>query len=120
MSDSFSDWQVEQWLESIRTNCWLGLAYSDPQINGAYASEVFGESYERLRVTFGPPSARGMANTNHLKFAGLPTTNVTHFVGWNAKLNGDFRFKMQLPEPRRIVAGGTISVAPGELVLSIV
>lgn len=53
-SGRFSDYQVGVWLRGIG-DIWLALHYDNPEIAGAYASEVFGGSYERQRISFGPP-----------------------------------------------------------------
>ena len=37
-----TDFVVEEWLRDITTDVWMSLHFDNPDLAGAYASEVFG------------------------------------------------------------------------------
>ena len=114
---SFTDYQIGQFLAQL-DNCYLGLHYADPDLAGAYASELFGGSYERGYTDFSGPSNRGITNLNAQLFAGLPTVTLTHLGGWDAKTKGNMIFSIALTPPVRVKEGGTFSIPSGALVAS--
>jgi len=114
---SFTDYQLGQFLAEL-DGCYLGLHYADPDLAGAYASELFGGSYERKYTDFSGPSNRGIKNLTSLLFAGLPTVTLTHLGGWDSKTKGNLLFIASLPSPVRVKEGGTWSLPSGALVIS--
>jgi hypothetical protein len=119
MTGRFSDWQTEEWLNDIQGGTWLSLHIDNPDISGAYASEIFGQGYSRVRGVFGDASGRAVWNTGILTFTGLPAAVITHVGGWNAAINGDLRFSVALPNPVRVQAGGRYSLAAKTIVASL-
>jgi hypothetical protein len=114
----FSDYRINLWLADL-TTLWLGLAFDDPNIAGAYASEVFGGSYARIKVVFGDPDGRAIFNTSDITWTGMPATRVTHVVGWNAQYNGDMEYSVPLPQAQPVLAGKKFSVPSAALAISL-
>lgn len=117
MSGRFSDYQVEEFLSSI-SSAYIGLQFDNPFVAGAYASEVFGGSYERQECDFSAPSARGISQLTSLVFPGMPSVAVTHISGWDSKVKGNILFSISLASPTRVKEGGTYSIPAGSIVLS--
>lgn len=113
----FSDYRVAKWLNDIDT-VWLGLAFDNPDIAGAYASEVFGNSYTRQQIQLSLTSNRGVYNVTSVLFTGLPSTTITHLVGWDAQYNGNYEFMVPLDKPVPLVSGASFPIAANQLVLS--
>jgi hypothetical protein len=68
---TFSDYQVNNWLKDY-AHCWVALHYDNPDIAGAYASEIFGGSYVRAAASFSDPTNRVTWNVTQAHFTGLP------------------------------------------------
>jgi hypothetical protein len=119
MSGRFSDYQTEDWLSQVADNTWLSLHFDNPDVAGAYASEVFGQGYSRVRGVFADASGRAIWNSGTVTFTGLPAVVVTHVGGWNEAINGDLRFAVALPNPVRVQAGGRYSVSANTVALSL-
>ena len=113
----FSDYQVHLWLNAL-DGYYVGAHFDSPIQAGAYASELSGDGYVRQQAFFTDASNRTMWNTNNFSFAGLPACVITHFAGWDAKTKGNMRWSLELPEPKRIIAGGGFTVVEGEMALS--
>lgn len=113
----FSDYLIEQMLR-LAQNGWLGLAYDNPEIAGAYASEVFGGSYTRIEYALTAPSSKGMLLLNDVKFDGLPAVSVAYVTGWDAQYNGNYLWSAPLPSPRGVLAGKSLSIPAGSIGLS--
>jgi hypothetical protein len=113
----FSDYRVTTWLNELNS-VWLGLAFDNPDIAGAYASEVFGGSYTRQKISMSLASNRGLYNVSSVLFTGLPGTTITHLVGWDAQYNGNYEFAVPLEKALPVVAGASFPIAPEQLVLS--
>lgn len=119
MSGRISDWQVEQWLNDIQGTIWMSLHTDNPDVAGAYNSELYGQGYARQRVSMSPASNRAAWNTSSITFAGLPGAIVTHIGGWDEAINGNLRFSIALASPLRIVAGSRQAFPPQILAVSL-
>jgi hypothetical protein len=119
MPGRFSDWQTEEWLDDVQSATWLSLHYDNPDVAGAYASEVSGQGYARVRGVFTDASGRAIWNSSTITWSGLPAVVVTHIGGWNALINGDLRFSVALPNPVRVSAGGRYSIGSNTVALSL-
>jgi hypothetical protein len=119
MPGRFSDYQTEKWLDEIQSDCWLALHFDNPDIAGAYNSEVFGQGYARVRGVFTDASGRAIWNSGTVTWTGLPAVVVTHIAGWNERINGDYLFSVALPNPVRVAAGGRYSVGSNTVALSL-
>lgn len=115
----FSDYQVEQWLSAYTSGCYLALHYDNPDVAGAYASEVFGGSYQRRKTTFTSPDGRTVLNLNAVKWTGLPAAIVTHVAGWDAQNNGNLLWSSSLDAVTRVTQGGGFMLGARVLALSI-
>lgn len=114
---SFTDYRVHQWLGQFST-IWLSLHYDNPDVAGAYASELFSGSYARAKASVGQPSNRGVFIISDVTFVGLPSTRITHLGGWDAQYNGNLEFSSPLPSPLTVLAGGSKSFPGNSVVLS--
>jgi hypothetical protein len=117
-SGSFTEYQVEIWLNQIQT-VWVSLHYSDPKVDGNYASEVFGGSYGRVRAEFSAPDARAIFNGEDIIFRGMPTIQVTHVGAWDAQYNGNMLYSVPLATPVTVLAGNSYRVGAESLAISL-
>lgn len=114
---TFSDYIVNQWLSDFSI-CWVALHYDNPEIAGAYASEVFGGAYARLKGACTAPSNKATFNATALNFTGLPAVKITHLAAWDATVNGNYLAMAPLPEPVRVINGGRYLVPANQLAFS--
>lgn len=116
----FSDFQVEKWLSGIASNgCWLALHYDNPDVAGAYASEVFGGTYRRVLADFTNVDGRTTWNTGAVKWSGLPSIVVTHVAGWDSLNNGNLLWSSSLDAIVRITEGNGFSLGARAIALSV-
>ena len=113
----FSDFRVETWLRELQT-CWLALHYDNPDVAGAYASEVSGNAYHRCEVDFTDPSNRAMWNSSYISFTGLPAIVLTHMAAWDSPINGNLEMSAPLAEPIRVVNGGRYDLGLHQFAIS--
>lgn len=123
-----SDFQAANWLSDL-DQIYLGLSFDNPEIAGAYASEVFGGSYTRLLCPMSQPTDRTIWNLNQLVFTGLPTVTLTHLVAWDALVNGNYIASAELATtddsggltltPTKIQLGQSFSVPQTSFAISI-
>ena len=113
----FADRRVGIWLEELES-VWLGLAYDNPDLAGAYASEVFGGSYTRQLVALTLAENRAVFNVTPVLFTGLPAVRVTHIVGWDAQYNGNYEFQIPIDNPVHLPTGASFPIPEGYLALS--
>ena len=118
MSGRFSDYQVNQWLGDL-SNIWLAAHFDNPDVAGAYASEVFGGSYQRVACVMTMNNSRVLYNSA-CEIKGLPAVSITHLAGWDVQINGNLLFSVALPAPVRIAAGKSYSVPVNTIALSFV
>lgn len=114
----FSDQRVETWLSQL-SSVWLSLHFADPDVDGAYASEVFGGSYGRILASFTDPVSRVIYLDSDVTFRGLPTVKVTHVGAWDAQYNGNLEFSVAMESPSYVVDGGSIRIGAETLALSL-
>ena len=117
-SGTFSDYRIHLWLDDLAV-LWLALHFDDPNIAGAYASEVFGGSYSRVKATFSAPEGRVIFNDDTVEWTGLPTTKITHIAGWNSQYNGDMEYSVPLPKTVHMTAGKRYQVSSEMLAISL-
>jgi hypothetical protein len=117
MAGRFSDYQVNKWLDDFN-KVWVAAHFDNPDVAGAYASEVFGGSYARLQVVMDQSTNRVVYNTADFSIKGLPAVTVTHLAGWDVQINGNLLFSVELPAPMRIAAGKSLDVKKQTIALS--
>lgn len=110
---------AHQILSDIAENCYLSLHLDSPILAGAYASEISGSGYARRKLEFAQPSSRSVVNVNDVRFSGLPQTRVTWVGGWNAAINGDILWYVELATPVIIPQGSGYGIGAGEVIISI-
>lgn len=113
----FTNYQIGEFLRQLDRS-YLSLHFDDPDLAGAYASELFGGSYERKPVDFSNPSNRGITVVSQTYFNGLPPVSITHVGGWDAKIKGNLLFSIAIEKPLRTREGGSFSIPSNSLVLS--
>ena len=114
----FSDYRVNTWLSQLH-GIWISLHYDNPDIAGAYASELFSGSYVRQAASLGAPGNRGVYIINDITFAGLPDTRITHMGGWDAQYSGNIEFSIVLAAPIIATAGSSKTFPANSIALSI-
>lgn len=117
-SGVFTDYRVEKWLVDLQS-LWISLHYDDPSTAGAYASEVFGGSYTRVRANFSDPIGRVIFNETDVLFRGLPTVKITHVGAWDAQYNGNLEFSVPLPKAVSVMAGKSFQLSSEQLGISL-
>lgn len=116
----FADDVVHGWLRETTNGVWMALHFSDPDVNGAYASEVFGGSYVRVQGIWTTPNSRATWNSNDFVWLGLPSILITHVAGWDAQYNGNYLFSQALPSGGvRVIAGKGFTLPSNTMALSI-
>lgn len=114
---SFTNYRVHLWLSQF-PEIWMSLHYDNPDVAGAYASELFSGSYTRRLATMGQPSNRGVFIISDITFLGLPSTRITHIGGWDAEFSGNMEFSCALPQVLTVIAGGGKTFPANTVVLS--
>lgn len=117
-SGTFSDYLIESWLSDLKT-VWISLHYSDPSVDGNYASEVFGGSYGRVQATFTDPVGRVIFNDQDALFRGMPSIRVSHVGGWDSQYNGNMLFSAPLATPTTVLPQTTFRVGAETLAISL-
>jgi hypothetical protein len=115
---TFSDYRANKWLGQL-SKVWIGLNFADPNISGAYASEVFGGSYNRVQTLFSTPDGRVIFNESTVKFKGLPSVRIIYISGWDAQYNGNMEFSIALSSPVTVLAGKGYEIQASQLAISI-
>jgi hypothetical protein len=119
MSGRVSDFLIEQWLSQLQVGCWVSLHHDNPDVAGAYASEIFGGGYTRQAILFGAPNNRAVFNDNGVIWNGLPAVTTTHVGVWDAQMNGNYLVSFAMDVPTRVLAGKSISYAPQQIAISV-
>lgn len=114
----FSDYRANIWLNQMQT-IWIGLHYADPNISGAYASEVFGGSYTRVKTVFTEPDNRVMFNSSSIIYKGLPAVKLAFIGGWDKQYNGNLEFYIPLVNPVTILSGKGFTIDANQLAISL-
>jgi len=115
---SFSAYQVEKWLSDLN-NTYAALHFDNPEVAGAYMSEISGGSYKRCKAQFTAPDNRSTWNSNDLAWTGLPGNVKLAFIAiWDAQVNGNYICSAPLDAVTRVAAGSSFRYAAGELALS--
>jgi hypothetical protein len=97
---------------------YLALYTSNPTA-GDSGTEVTGGSYARQPITFGSTSGGARSNTVAVNFAGLPTTNITHYGIRNALSGGDLLAFGALNSAVASVTGDQVTFAIGAIQVSL-
>jgi len=117
-SGNFSDYRVHLWLAQLGKT-WVALHFADPNVSGAYASEVFGGSYSRMKTTWSTPDSRVMFNEVSVYFKGLPSVKISFIAGWDKQYNGNLEFCIPLTDPVPVLAGRGYTIDANMLALSL-
>jgi len=119
MTGRISDYRAHTWLGQLTTGRFLAVHHDNPDVAGAYASEVFGGGYARQPMTFTSPNNRAIFNLNAVNWNGLPGVTITHLALWDALINGNYEAAIELDVPVRVLAGKSLSYASGLLAFSL-
>lgn len=118
MTGRISDYRAHKWLDELGTG-YLALHHDNPDVAGAYASEVFGGGYARQLVTFTSANNRAIFTMSAVLWAGLPGVTVTHIALWDSLINGNYEGCIGLLTPERVLPGKSISYAAGQIAFSL-
>lgn len=118
MAGRITDYQAHAWLKGMST-LWLSLHHENPEIGGAYASEITGGGYARKQTKFNSPNARAIFSAGVVKWDGLPALTVSYIGAWDARYNGNLLAFFELESPTFITAGGSVAYAAGEIAISL-
>lgn len=99
----------------------VALHTDNPTVNGSYAHEVSGGSYEREIAYWSVPSNKGIANVSAIQFDDLPSCTVSHIAIWtNEEISAPSKCiaVVQLTTPVVVLDGqsfkiGTVGLAFG-------
>lgn len=86
---------------------YLALYTSNPTAADS-GTEVSGGSYARQAITFGAISGDAIKNTSVITFAGLNTTNITHYGVKSAVTGGTLRIYGALDSTAAVVTGDQV------------
>jgi len=114
---SVTDYQANKWLEDIQS-VWVGLHFSNPNINGELATEISGGGYERVSVNFTNPDQRIIWSKVDAKFRGMPASTVAFISGWTHQFNGRMLWYIPAEDAERVQTGQTYTVKAGTLAIS--
>ena len=118
MTGRISSYQAERWLADFQQS-WVAMHYDDPEVAGAYASEVFGGGYARAQAIFTTPSSRAIWNVDPITFAGFPSVTITHLGLWDQEIGGNYMASIALDVPVRLLAGKQVVYAPNAIAVSL-
>lgn len=113
-----TDRRANLWLDQLST-LWVSLHFENPDVGGHYASEVFGGSYQRIKVKMTPASSRAVFSAGDAFFQGLPAVKITHIGGWDNQFTGNLEVSIALPSPVTVLAGKSFLVSRGALAFSL-
>ena len=114
-----SDYRAEKWLGELVEGYYVGLHHDNPDVAGAYASEVFGGGYTRQVVQFTTPNNRAIFNLTALQWNGLPGVTITHLALWDSLINGNFEASIELDLPVRVLPGRSLGYPASVLAFSL-
>lgn len=103
------------------TAWWVALHTADPGETGANA-ELSGNGYARQSVTFGAAAGGVVSNTGALTFGPNTAVNwnsVSHISVWTLVTAGDCLIKGALSSPVTINVNDSLTIAIGDLDLSV-
>jgi hypothetical protein len=114
-----SDYLAEKWLSEIVTGHFVALHHDNPDVAGAYASEVVGGGYARQPIQFVPPNNRAIFNLTAIQWNGLPGVTVTHLALWDALINGNYTASIELDIAVRVLPGRSLGYGASVLAFSL-
>ena len=98
----------------------LALHTADPT-DAAGGAECSGGSYARQTIDFNAAAGAGGAVTNSTAedFADMPACTVTHIGIWDHASAGDLLYHGSVSTPKTVADGDTISLAIGQLTVTL-
>lgn len=96
----------------------LPLYTSSPTVSGG-GTEVTGGSYSRKAITFGAITSGTMSNTANFPYAGLPTSNITHYGILNAATGGTLKVFGALNSPASVVMGDQLQFPASSITINL-
>lgn len=113
---------VSGWVNQFATTAmWLGLCSQDPSaVDDPLTVEVVGSVYRRPAAYWQNAGPTLLRNSTPYAWNGLvPGTIVACVTAWDAAFNGRLLAVMPLDEPQMFPAGGSFSLASGELYVGV-
>lgn len=110
---------ITETLNLIKSNTpHLALYTSSPNAGGG-GTEVTGGSYARKPITFGTISSGSMSNSSAITFAGLPTSNITHYAILSAATGGTMRVYGSLNSAAAVVTGDQVQFPASNITINL-
>ena len=102
------------------SQAYLALHTADPT-DAAGGAECSGGSYARQTIDFNAAAGAGGAVTNSTEenFTGMPACTVTHIGIWDHASAGDLLYHGSVSTPKTVADGDTISLAIGQLTVTL-
>ena len=102
------------------SQAYLALHTADPT-DAAGGAECSGRSYARQTIDFNAAAGTGGAVTNSTAedFADMPACTVTHIGIWDHASAGDLLYHGSVSTPKTVADGDTISLAIGQLTVTL-
>lgn len=115
---SWTDYSVNQILQTLTTGAYLALHYDDPSLGGLGYSEVSGGSYARQAAAFSSPANRATWNTETITFNGLPATTLAYIGIWDQPTGGNLLAYSAISPSVSAASGAQYIVAANAIALS--
>lgn len=93
-----------------------GLHYAFPTLSNPLVTEVVGGSYARVPVVLDIVNDRLAINAESLYWGNLAAVTVVAVSLWDANVNGNFQIAGALAVNHAVLLGGSVSLAPGDVV----
>ena len=102
------------------SQAYLALHTADPT-DAAGGAECSGRSYARQTIDFNAAAGAGGAVTNSTEenFTGMPACTVTHIGIWDASSSGNLLYHGIVSSSKAVADGDTISLAAGQLTVTL-
>ena len=113
-----SDYFVDLILQAFQS-VWMGLHFTNPDLEGALTSEISGGGYIRQAATFTTPSNRVTWLANSVLFTALPSVTLGYVSIWDQQYNGNILAAAPMLNAQVIPAGGSYALADGSLAVFI-
>jgi hypothetical protein len=121
LSDYLADKILDHTLRGITytspTDIYMALFTNVPNSDGTGGTEVAGGSYARQVMSFADPAVGAIANDSSMSFTGMPGCVLEGAALYDAVSGGHMLYFGFYSSPRRVTAGATEDVLPGDVTL---
>jgi hypothetical protein len=97
---------------------WVALYTVSPS-DSAVGTEVTGGGYARQQITFGAAVNGNISNNTNVDFMNMPACTIVAAAILSANVGGDMLFWSTLNSNRTLLAGDSVRISTGSLVVSL-